>query len=164
VDPSFFPIPAYQSAAEAIAAETATQRAARSAKESSLVTGSFIEAFGSTDQQVALYLTNGHILQVNVIQEGLVEWTVSKGAASGGTVGEDCFASMDLVWPSNRTTRWSPGGILATRLQFPIDKLFAGQIFVNIYFERGGVLQFLPLWNRSEQSALLYISELEPPV
>jgi hypothetical protein len=160
VDPNVFPVPTYRSAAEAIAAETSTTRAKRSSEDSLLIRGAIIREFMILDQEVRLSLSNDRSLHVFVVG-GLVEWRISSSSDTESQNTEQRFSAMRLVWPSGAHTAWDPATLLDSRRPFMLEKLFAGQIFFNVYFRAGGLLQFLPLWNCSDESPFLHFFELE---
>jgi hypothetical protein len=162
VDPKALAVLAYKSASEAISVEMGNPSVKRSAIESSLIAGSFIEVFTISDKTIYLSLSNAYAVSIAVVDRR-VEWAIARLTGSVSSDVEHGYASVNLMWPNGKSTIWSPSILLEGRRRFPLQKLFAGQRFFNIYFNGGGVLQFTPLWNHSEQSPLLYVSELEAP-
>lgn len=161
VDPNLIEVPTFDSASSAISAEMRTARAERSAIESPLLAGSYINDFLITDDMISLHLSNGSSCDL-AVANGRVEWEISNRVPNVRQGIDHLSDSVNLVWPSGRSRIWSAATLLESRQNFPFDKLFAGQVFVNLYFKGGGALQFIPLRNCSEESFLLYFFELEP--
>jgi hypothetical protein len=105
-------------------------------------------------------LSNGDLLEV-LTTGRRVEWRISGQDAGFLESAEHDGMAVRLLWASGEET-WRPTILLERRRESRLHKLFAGQVFVNIYFSKGGVLQFLPVWNSSEQLPFLYFGELEP--
>jgi len=154
-------MPTYKSAAEAIAADSHTPRSERAATDSSVVAGAFVEEFVTSDQCISLGLSLGYVLDVFINGEA-IDWKVSRPRSDMATSGASRCVPVSLMWPDGEITDLNPVQMLETRRRFSLRKLFAGQRFLNVYFNGGGALQFLPLWNQSDQAFLLYVDELEP--
>lgn len=161
VDPNFCDIHGYDSAVEAISAEAHTLRAKRSAADSSRIAGHYVRHYTVSDQAISVTLSNHLVLDIGVL-DTQVEWQIIEADAVAADVVQQHYPPVRLLWPSGAETVLDPGALLKVRLPFPLQKLFAGECFVNAYFKGGGALQFLPLWNHSDQSPLLNVSELEP--
>ena len=161
VDPTAFAPRTFRSGAEAIAFELNSPRAPLAAMDSSRICGTFIEDCIVSKQRVVLRLSNGHFLDVT-IAGGKVEWQILQVSTGDSTDVEHGYGPMQLAWPNGEMSIWDPAALVRSRRQFGLSKLCAGDAFFNVYFQRGGALQFLPLWNSSEQLPMLYVWELEP--
>ena len=154
----FADVPSYPSAAEAIAAESNSVRAKRSAEDSLLLSGSTIQRYWIDRSAFCIQLSNGRYLRL-VASRAKVEWVVDSDC---GPQLPDSSDAIELRWPSGRITKWDPGRFLASRVPFAVTEMFAGSCYINLYFAGGGVLQFLPVWNSSDSVPILYVYELEP--
>jgi hypothetical protein len=123
------------------------------------LSGSFLSGFVVSDQEVRLRFTNGYSLRVFLV-EGVVEWGLS--GPDSGVVPVQAGGPIVLEWSNGRQTAWDPAGLLDSRSLFVLRRIYAGEMFLNLMFMKGGILQFLPLWNASEQTPLVYLEELEP--
>lgn len=163
VDPTVIDIPSYGSATEAIQAERSALQAKQAAMDSSRLREQLIKDFTISDQAICLCLVNGVYLEVAVVGKQ-VRWRVLESYSIVGDTSQRRGAPARLIWPGGSETIWDPGGLLESRRKFFIQRIFAGQVFLNICFKGGGILQFLPVWNRTDNLPLLYLSELERPL
>lgn len=161
VDPRVCNVRSYDSAAKAISAEMNTSRAARAALDSVRVADQYVKCYVISDQATSMALSNGLVLEI-AVRAKQVEWRILEADALAVPVVQQSYPSLRLTWPSGAETVLDPATLIETRIHCPLQQVFAGRCFVNVYFKGGGVLQFLPLWNCSDQMPLLNLSELEP--
>ena len=161
VDLDVVPLPSYSTAAEAIAADEVNPRAPQAKSDSLLVGGAAMTDFAVSDRVIRLYLSNGHVLEVVATNKG-ADWQVSRPASGNDHMVSMQYTPVRLLWPSGRSTLYDPTSYLACRKQHVVRELYAGQVFLNVYFVHGGALRFGAIWNSSDRGPLLYVSELEP--
>jgi hypothetical protein len=158
---SWFTLRSFDTPKEAIEALEGTSRFEQARLDSVAIAGQTMTRFIYDAGRLHLCLSGGEILEV-IAAEGKVEWHLVKGT---GLANARSFAkpeAINLRFENGGVDIFEPASLLKSRESFPLSKLFGGDFFLNIYFRRGGVLQFAPLWNESDQTPLLYFSELEP--
>jgi len=152
----------YRTPGEAVREEVGTARCVQAQKDSELIAGAFIERLCIRDDGMWLKLSNHRCLSVTVGADGAPIWAVGDEEMYQWESDPEP-GPMELIWPrSGRRTKWEPMSLFRNRLQLPLSVLWAGEEFVNVYFQRGGEFRCEQLVNLTDRCQLLFFWELTP--
>ena len=160
VDHNYANIRSYKSASEAIRAESDNPRHHFAIGDSQKISESRIAEYSSDGQSILLYLSNGTAVSL-AAENRSVSWQTLSWDREKALPACEHPEAMQLAWPNGDITKSDPSKLLESRQGFSVRKLTAGECLVSLHFKGGGALQFIPLWNRSEETPMLYVSELE---
>jgi hypothetical protein len=155
------PMPTYGSASEAIRAADSSDRSKRAKQDLPRVQGRAFTCFDIAEDRPKLWLNDGTSIALDA-SSGKIEWTIREGDPASPPAQPTEESPIELHWRLGGVSMWHPASLLQARIGCRIRSIFAGETLFNIYFERGGALQFLPLWCDSEKTVLAYLEELEP--
>lgn len=131
--------------------------------DSNLVRGQYVERVVVAHDRVLFYLSGDYGLEIDAHIAGSnveVGWrTLTPGERFGMFERDD--EPMLLQYTDELQSTWDPVSLIAEHAHAPLKRLFAGEFFLNVYFERSGALMFIPTWNATDDLPLLSCCELE---
>jgi hypothetical protein len=158
IDGEYAQVMGYKTPAEAIRAEKTGPRAERSRAESPLIAGSFIDSF-RIDDSVTIALSNGRQIEI-FDEQRRTGWRISELDSTPVTPNGKFHKPVRLIWSPELHSVWDPVGLLERRRIHPLRGLFAGRMFLNLYFEGIRELMFVPVLDRSTSRSFIQFEEL----
>ena len=149
----------YKSAEEAIAASGHHERQLRAKENAQLIAGAWIKEIWWTEQAVTFVLSNGRGLRV-YLRDVFTEWQVLDGVALQRPDNQISLESAPLALrvhgrQRTYTVEWRAGEMLAARLGMRMRNLYAGHVWLHVYFETGKLLTFLARERVADDSLFL---------